>query len=136
MNKEHTKIVKLNNGSRYDQLRLNVDYSLGGMNYFTGSINRRGYYLYLAPCSTGTGFLQTTLMGSQEESGFKILLQETTRKSAKRLSELYAKLEPYLEKIGELFSGKEYQTINTLVQEKVDPKYWDKTILRGFNAIK
>lgn len=64
-------------------LKIEVYYSLGGMNYFTGTIERRGYYLSVSPVersSPESGFMSESYTAF---SGNKILLLETKRKSDK-----------------------------------------------------
>lgn len=107
----------MDNGTQYKQLKIEVDYSLGGMNYFSGNINKRGYYLYLTPCTMNGTIMTSTLMGKTEESGFKIFLEETKRKSKKRQGEIYQKLESKIEDIRDLFQIGEYKEINNLTYE-------------------
>lgn len=95
----------------YNELKIEVEYTLGGMNYFSGKTNKRGYKLYLTPCSRATGFMQTTLMGSTEESGFYILLEEVTRLNKKRQEHWWSVVEPLTDKIADLYSERKFQEI-------------------------
>ena len=98
----------------YNELKIEVDYTLGGMNYFSGNVNKRGYKLYLTPCSRGNGFMSTTMMGSTDESGFYILLEEVTRFNKKRQEYWWSIVEPLADRIAELYSEKRYQEIREL----------------------
>ncbi len=64
------------------EIKMSTGYDLGGMNYFSGAVNRRGYYLYAQPVerSDSNGFRceSTTLF-----SGFKVMLVEVSRKGKK-----------------------------------------------------
>ena len=103
----------------YNELKIEVDYTLGGMNYFSGNINKRGYKLYLTPCSRATGFMQTTLMGSTEESGFYILLEEVTRLNKKRQEHWWSVVEPLTDRIAELYSERKFQEIFKLFDNQL-----------------
>lgn len=114
-------ITSLNNGTQYKSLEVSVKYELGGINYFTGNHNPRGYYAHLAPCSitpTKIGELRSsTLMGSKKESGFKVLIEETKRKSAKRMKELDEKIENRGNELRDLFEQNKYNDIFVLVTQ-------------------
>lgn len=63
-------------------LEIDVYYSLGGMNYFTGRNEPRGYYLSVTPAKrykNSTSYISFT--------GTKILLKEVKRQSAKAEAE-------------------------------------------------
>ena len=110
------KDLKINAG-RYSQLKIEVNYTLGGMNYFSGNVNKRGYKLYLTPCDChADGFMSQTLLGADEhESGFYILLEEVTRMNQKRLKYWQDKIEPLADEIADLYSEKRYDDIIELV---------------------
>lgn len=74
--------VKPNAGTT-THLKVDMSYSLGGMNLFTYKNERRGYYLTVVPVerrSCGDGVM---MEGFVAFSGTKLLLKEVTRKSAK-----------------------------------------------------
>lgn len=58
-------------------------YSKGGMNYFTGSNEKRGYYVSVQPLTKGENSYSYSAF-----SGFKKLIKECGRFSYKTLSEL------------------------------------------------
>lgn len=64
-------------------LEVEVYYDEGGMSYFTGSVNKRGYYLAVQPVKLDGGFRSITAF-----SGTKALIEETKRFSAKKLQEV------------------------------------------------
>jgi hypothetical protein len=66
-------------------IEVALSYAIGGMNYFTGTSEARGYYLHVTPTKVGNGFKSFTAF-----SGTKTLIEETKRFSAKRLGELAA----------------------------------------------
>ncbi len=64
-------------------LEVEVYYDEGGMSYFTGSVNKRGYYLAVQPVKLQGGFRSITAF-----SGTKALVEETRRFSARKLQEI------------------------------------------------
>ena len=61
---------------------VEVYYSKGGMNYFTGSVERRGYYLSAQPLTKSTNSVGYTAF-----TGVKQLVKEAGRYSSKVLAE-------------------------------------------------
>lgn len=63
------------------ELEVEIYYSLGGMNYFTGNVNPRGYYLSVTPVTFedrgGFTSISCTLLGTY--SGIKTLIEPATR---------------------------------------------------------
>lgn len=64
-------------------LEVEVYYDEGGMSYFTGGVNKRGYYLAVQPVKLDGGFRSITAF-----SGTKALVEETKRFSARKLQEV------------------------------------------------
>lgn len=80
LQKEYIKLKE--NKDKETHLCIEMDYTLGGMNYYSCETNPRGYYLYATPCQLGNrGTCQcvSQVLGK----GLKILLKEVTRKSKK-----------------------------------------------------
>ena len=73
--------VKENAGNITD-LKIELYYHLGGMNYFTGREERRGYYLSVTPVEKSRGFISYTAF-----TGIKQLIKEVKRKSNKAEAE-------------------------------------------------
>lgn len=73
-------------------LKLQVDYELGGISYFSGSSSARGYYLYIRPVQLGKEDSYITESFTLFGSGYKILLKQVARKSDKVYRELCQKL--------------------------------------------
>jgi hypothetical protein len=71
-------------------LRVSVGYEEGGRNWYSGEINRKGFYAYITPAEEadrGTGYASVrTTMGA----GLKCLLEEAGRFNAKKLEKLAA----------------------------------------------
>lgn len=77
--REYRKVEGLPEGK---ELEISVYYDLGGMNYFTGEKNVRGYYMSVTPVKRD-GFSVSSMLGQ----GYKKLLVEVTRKSKKKEAE-------------------------------------------------
>lgn len=64
-------------------VEVEVYYDEGGLSYFTGGINKRGYYLAVQPVKLEGGFRSITAF-----SGTKAIIEETKRFSARKLQEV------------------------------------------------
>ena len=108
LSKEQMK--KLN--TKYELLEVKVDYEKGGINYFTGGYNRRGYYIYFIPMNKHNGMVTRTIMGSGYDSGAKVLIKEANRFSKKTLEKLEKELD--LESIGQFYINQDTENIQKL----------------------
>ena len=90
------------NAKNCTHLKVEVYYDLGGMNYFTGRGERRGYYLSVCPVerTERNGFISE---GYTAFTGNKVLLKEVPRKSKKAELEAYRTAEEvnnyYIDKV-------------------------------------
>lgn len=76
---------------------VEVYYSLGGMNYISGSVNRRGVYLSITPKDVGEKTTSYVLLGDPNKSGMRMFVQELQRKNQKILQEWYEKVKPIVD---------------------------------------
>jgi hypothetical protein len=83
---------------------LEVYYSKGGINYFTGNTNPRGVYVSITPVDIGTHHKSFTLLG--ENSGMKMLLEVLERKSAKRVFHWFNRIEPHYQQAVDICKAK------------------------------
>jgi hypothetical protein len=83
---KQTRILKeipiVGGNTKANILEVDLDYQLGGWNYFTGVKEPRGLYLGCTPIEKGDGF--RSFVGF---SGTKILVKEMSRFSKKQLDE-------------------------------------------------
>lgn len=79
-------------GTRVIEAR--VYYHLGGMNYFSGSTEPRGYYLGCTPIEKGPDFTKFTGF-----SGIKVLIKTVNRKSPKAAQEAIALAMPKVDEL-------------------------------------
>ena len=78
--KEYIKVKE--NAGKFTDIKIETYYSLGGMNYFTGKSEGRGYYVSVTPVErTGYSEIYTGF------SGIKQLVKAASRKSKKAEAE-------------------------------------------------
>jgi hypothetical protein len=80
METNNRELIKTNVPNKY--LVVEVYYNLGGMNYFSGKSEARGYYLSVTPQTIAGGVKTFTAF-----TGTKMLLLEVKRQSPKSLTE-------------------------------------------------
>ena len=66
-------------------IEVGLTYSLGGMNYFTGTVDPRGYFLYARPAEVGNGVRTIAMF-----HGIKDRVAEANRFSRKKMDALLA----------------------------------------------
>ena len=82
------------NGTKTTHLRVEVYYSLGGMNYWTYKNEARGYYLSVTPVERGVSAGGFVMEGFTAFSGTKVLVKEVKRKGKKAADEAVKLAEP------------------------------------------
>jgi len=102
----------------FNELKIEVSYTLGGHNYFTGSTNPRGYKMYFKPISRNAGMESSILLGSGKESGYYINIEASNRFSAKRLRELAEKYDNVIEDLGDCFETEDKSRLFSIINEK------------------
>lgn len=95
------KLIELNPTAKANNLEIEVYYDIGGMNYFTGQPEQRGYYLRVTPVLMGEGWRTVTAF-----TGVCTLLKAVTRKSNKAYEEAC-----------ELAEGKEQELIEYVLRK-------------------
>lgn len=103
------------------ELEIETRYTLGGTSYFTGQHSPRGIYVHLAPVerstsTSGFGVVSRVLLGSLEETGYKIKLEELSRKSQKKVEYWTKRVEPLAPKLAELFGAGQHQEVAKLIE--------------------
>lgn len=71
------------NPAKVTHLKIELYYDLGGMNYFTGRAENRGYYLSVTPVERHTNSQGYATESFTAFTGTKILLNGVARKSKK-----------------------------------------------------
>ena len=79
--------IKVSGRSDVNNLRIDFDYDLGGMNYFTGRVERRGYYISIMPVYRTVREGGWTSESYTAFTGVKTCLLEVARKSSKKEQE-------------------------------------------------
>ena len=85
---EHIKKEYLDTNKEKTFLKCELYYSLGGMNYFTGRTEARGYYVSVSPVERGDGWESYTAF-----SGRKKCVVECARKGKKAEAQALATYE-------------------------------------------
>ena len=87
-------------------LKIDVSYSLGGMNYFNGQRNSRGIYVHFSTVERKSreGYTTESYMPF-DGSSFKILVLELKRKSEKKSQIVFDKLKEMEDKLFALYQG-------------------------------
>jgi len=97
-------------------LKIELGYTLGGVNYFSGNTNPRGYKFYFTPVQClNTGMESYVLLGDQFESGYSVNVEGANRFSAKRLGELAEALDGKVVSMAKCYLAKDPQGIFPLV---------------------
>lgn len=108
---------------KYNNIEIKLSYNLGGINYFTGNKDPRGYYLYITPITItqkdGYTTQSFTISADPDTKGIKYFLKETKRKNDKLQEKLWNKVEPETESLKNLFLKKELKEINKKTDEIV-----------------
>lgn len=83
-----TNYIKVSGNSQVNYLRVDLDYSKGGYNYFTYKNEPRGYYIHVSPVyrENRDGFVMESYTAF---SGIKNCLLEVARKSNKAEAEAF-----------------------------------------------
>ena len=104
-----------------NELKLTVDYDKGGVSYLSGNIRKRGIYLWMKPVHRdGLWETCTISFGADiREDGFRILLKELNRNSAKQVEAISQKIEPLADKIAEMWNTSDFNGINKIVKEVI-----------------
>ena len=116
-------------GTEYNELQISVNYDLGGMNFFTGKTQERGYRLTISPITVtkmadGGKIESFTMMGKKWESGLAYFIEGATRYNRKRLEQLAAQVDERL------------QEIATMYEEERDYEILDMVVSLGKDAVK
>lgn len=113
-------------GERYFEFRdaetgnaveVAVHYAEGGMSYFTYKNEGRGAYVHVTPVEISEGVVSRMLLGSTEQSGFKMFVLPMDRRNAKKLEAVAEKVDAIVPEIAKMFREGKYQDIAAKVRE-------------------
>lgn len=100
-------------------MEIHVSYSLGGPNYYNGTINKRGVYAHFTPVkieNRETGFSSRVMKLGGAGAGRKLLMKELKRKSDKAGEECAAKLEAVEVQVVEAATNFDWPRIHALLR--------------------
>jgi len=101
--------------------KIEVSYSLGGMNYFSGRINRRGVYIHFTKVERGEtdGRFTSESFMLFGEGNFKILAKELKRKSAKEAKRVADFVAHYEGLLHDLYMADDRAALLGFIQKKM-----------------
>ena len=106
--------VKLQNpiqragSSSLDELKVSVDQYKGGFNYAYGYYQECGIKIFFTPIHRERNIFSTTPLGDLVESGFKIHVLDSKRKSQKKIDKVADAIKPLLDKFGEIWGQTDF----------------------------
>jgi len=103
---------------KYNELKIEVCYTKGGINYFSGSTNPRGYKLFLTPVSRSGAFESSTLMGTT--AGKFVNIEEVNRFNRKRLLEHKERLSVHVDEIVKAFSEEDVSSLIAIAKGQAE----------------
>ena len=101
---EHIKKEYIKTNQEKQFLKCELYYSLGGMNYFTGRAEARGYYVSVSPVKRETRDYGVTTESYAAFSGWKKCVVQCARKGKKAEAEALAAYEASKAELMEQFS--------------------------------
>ena len=108
------------NKETLNELKVSVDYQKENVNYFYGSIDGGGIYVYLKPVNRMDGVTTSILLGSKLECGFKYLVKPLKRKSQKQIDLVAAQIEPLVKDFAKLWGEQDF---NVKIAKKIETTF-------------
>lgn len=99
-------------------LSISVRQEDGGWNHFYGQQNQKGIYLSIKPVIINGSSRQIVLLGKEQASGYKILLEENKRYSAKKLQAKSDEMQPLVEQLKEFYLRSEHGKVVKLATKQ------------------
>lgn len=100
--------------SDYNNLRIDVEYALGGPNYFSGGHNPRGYRVCLKPVSLAGNSESYVMLGDKRSSGGYLMLEPATRFNKKRLLQIAEKMDSTIPEIAKAYMDDDTKALMNL----------------------
>lgn len=119
-NKMYLKLTS--NIKNYDELEISVGYEKGGINYFNGTENKRGIYVYIKPVHRGQMSVSCLLLGNTYTCGYKFIVCETARKNSRKEDMIFSAIEADESlkiEIPKLYMMQDYQCITSKIRNAV-----------------
>lgn len=113
-----SRIRDITSNDKNNKITTEIYYDIGGMNYFTSEVEKRGYYFSITPEERSSGFRTYTGF-----SGAKTCILEVRRKSKSAYEKAKAMLDNYKNKYLQAFCDKKGYTlvdINDYVEREMD----------------
>lgn len=113
-----SRIRDIISNDKNNKITTEIYYDIGGMNYFTSEVEKRGYYFSITPEERSDGFRTYTSF-----SGVKTCILEVARKSKSAYDKAKAMLDKYENEYLQAFCDKKGYTlvdVNNYVEREMD----------------
>lgn len=113
-----SRIRDIISNDKNNKITTEIYYDIGGMNYFTSEVEKRGYYFSITPEERSDGFRTYTGF-----SGVKTCILEVARKSKSAYDKAKAMLDKYENEYLQAFCDKKGYTlvdVNNYVEREMD----------------
>ena len=113
-----SRIRDITSNDKNNKIVTEIYYDIGGMNYFTSEVEKRGYYFSITPEERSGGFRTYTGF-----SGVKTCILEVARKSKSAYDKAKAMLDKYENEYLQAFCDKKGYTlvdVNNYVEREMD----------------
>lgn len=100
--------------SDYNNLRIDVEYALGGPNYFSGGYNPRGYRVCLRPVSLAGNSESYVMLGDRRSSGGYLMIEQATRFNKRRLFQIAEKMDSLIPDIAKAYMDDDTNALRNL----------------------
>jgi len=117
-----TRTFEIVNNDAYNRIDAKIYYDLGGVNYFFGTVEQRGYYFSINPyrlIDHGNGIFsrETIISPTAGTTGEKTCILPVTRQSKKRYEEAKAQLDELIERFLEPYCNEHGLVLGEMVKE-------------------
>lgn len=100
-------------------LEVKVYYTLGGINYFTGSTSRRGVYVSLTPVEYNGNVKSMILLGDENKSGLRLCLEELRRDNHNKVVAWAERIKPLLNEMYSLTHSQGVRSAMSMVKDRL-----------------
>ena len=105
-------------GRDWTHLKISLQYHEGGINYFSGGYNKRGFRVSCTPVTLGGGMESYVMLGDRRECGGYIMIEEAKRYNAGRLATLAFQYDDKVPNIAQAVIKDDVKELIALVQNK------------------
>lgn len=101
----------------YNTLEVSINHTHGGVNYFDNSMGRAGYFVHFRPMKCSENGVTSFMLFEDSNISFKIGIDNTYRKSKKKIEKYKEILNQNKEKILELYEKEDKRELYYYILE-------------------